>query len=116
MGVDDEHQGQVLDYRMSFAAERTYLAYVRTGLALLAAGVAIVGALPDAGAINLRRAIGIGLVVIGGTLLAYAPRRWAAVTRAMRAGKPLPPTRLMTAVSLLLVVAAVLAGVVVVLA
>jgi hypothetical protein len=34
----------------------------------------------------------------------------------MRAGKPLPPTRLMTAVSLLLVVAAVLAGVVVVLA
>ena len=35
------------DYRTSLAAERTYLAYVRTALALLAAGVAVAGALPD---------------------------------------------------------------------
>jgi len=42
------------DYRMSLAAERTYLAYVRTALALLAAGVAVAGALPDAGHEGLR--------------------------------------------------------------
>jgi len=47
---------------MSLAAERTYLAYVRTALALLAAGVAVVGALPDLGHEGLRRAIGVLLV------------------------------------------------------
>jgi putative membrane protein len=114
--VDDQDAGPELDYRMSFAAERTYLAYLRTGLALLAAGVAVVGALPDAGAVGLRRAIGVGLVVVGGFLLAYGHRRWVAVTRAMRAAKPLPPARLLTAVSILLVIAAILAGVVVLLA
>ena len=37
------------DYRMSLAAERTCLTDVLTALALMAAEVAVVGALPDAG-------------------------------------------------------------------
>ena len=53
------------DYRMSLAAERTYLAYVRTSLALLAAGVAVVGVLPNAGHLPLRRATGLVLVARG---------------------------------------------------
>lgn len=36
---------------MSLAAERTYLAYVRTALALLAAGAVVATALPDAAAV-----------------------------------------------------------------
>ena len=36
-------------YRLSLAAELTYLAYIRTSLALLAGRVAVVGALPDVG-------------------------------------------------------------------
>jgi len=101
------------DYRMSLAAERTYLAYLRTGLALLAAGVAVVGALPDAGAQVLRRGIGLGLVAIGGTVLAVARPRWIAVDRAMRRGEPLPPSRITRYLGLVLVVAAVAAGIVV---
>jgi putative membrane protein len=101
------------DYRMSFAAERTYLAYLRTGLALLAAGVAVVGALPDAGAQLLRRCVGLVLVVVGGTVLAVARPRWVAVDRAMRRGEPLPSSLVVRSLGFVLVLAAVAAGIVV---
>ena len=111
-GVDGKHEP---DYRMSLAAERTYLAYLRTGLALVAAGVAVVGALPDAGALLLRRGIGLGLILVGGTLLAVARPRWLAVDRAMRRGEPLPASRVVQSLGLVLVLAAVAAGIVVLL-
>ena len=83
------------DYRMSLAAERTYLAYLRTGLALLAAGVGIVVAAPSThrDAQDVRRIIGVALIVLGGTVFAAARTRWAAVDRAMRNGQPLPRAR-----------------------
>jgi putative membrane protein len=109
-GVDGKREP---DYRMSLAAERTYLAYLRTGLALLAAGVAVVGALPDAGAELLRRGVGLVLVVVGGTVLAVARPRGVAVDRAMRRGEPLPTSLVIRSLGLVLVVAAVAAGVVV---
>lgn len=79
------------DYRMSLAVERTYLAYVRTSLALTAAGVAVVGALPDFGQEGLRRVIGVLLVALGVTVAVTARHRWRVVTEAMRHGRPLPP-------------------------
>ena len=109
----EEHEP---DYRMSLAAERTYLAYVRTGLALTAAGVAVAGALPDAGAETLRRVLGIALVLVGGATFAVARPRWAAITRAMQRGEPFPPPRLALGLSVVLVVAAVAAVVVAILA
>lgn len=104
------------DYRMSLAAERTYLAYVRTGLALTAAGVAVAGALPDAGAETLRRVLGVALVAIGGAVFAFARQRWAAVSRAMQRGEPLPSPRLGLGLSVVLVLAAAAAVVVAILA
>ena len=97
------------DYRMSLAAERTYLAYVRTALALLAAGVAVAGALPDAGHENLRRVMGVVLVLAGLLLAATAQARWRAVDAAMRRGTPLPHGRTSLAVSAAVVVVALLA-------
>jgi putative membrane protein len=104
------------DYRMSLAAERTFLAYIRTGLALAAAGVAVAGALPDAGAKVLRQAVGFVLVIIGGSVLAFARPRWRSVTAAMRSGQPLPPFRFGLVLSLALTAVIVGAAVVVVLA
>ena len=101
---------------MSLAAERTYLAYLRTGLALTAAGVAVAGALPHAGAETLRRILGVALVVIGGAVFASARPRWAAINRAMQRGEPLPPPRLGLGLSAALVCAAVAAVVVAILA
>jgi len=102
------------DPRMSLAAERTYLAYLRTGLALTAAGVGVAGALPHAGAETMRRVIGVVLVLIGAFVLAVARHRWKAVVSAMRRGEPLPDNRVIANVSWLLVAVAIAAGVLVV--
>jgi putative membrane protein len=98
---------------MSLAAERTYLAQLRTGLALVAAGVAVAGALPDAGAEVLRRVMGVVLVLLGGALVASARPRWKAVDQAVRTGQPLPPARVAAAVGWLLAGVSVAAAVMV---
>lgn len=100
---------------MSLAVERTYLAYLRTGLALLAAGVAVAGAFPAAAAPGLRKALGLALVLVGGTVLASARPHWVAIDRAMRAGEPLPLSLVTRYLGWVLVAAAVAAGVVVLL-
>jgi inner membrane protein YidH len=97
------------DYRMSLAAERTYLAYVRTALALLAAGVAVAGALPDAGHENLRRVMGVVLVLAGLLVGATARARWRAVDASMRSGMPLPHGRTPVALSAAVVIVGLLA-------
>jgi putative membrane protein len=84
---------------MSLAAERTYLAYVRTSLALLAAGVAVVGAFPDTEHLGLRRTIGCLLVLVGLVVAGGARSRWRRVDSAMRRGEPLPRTWVGTVVS-----------------
>jgi putative membrane protein len=116
VSVDRPDVDREPDYRMSLAAERTYLAYRRTGLALVAAGVAAAGALPDAGAETLRRILGFVLVLIGGTVLAAARPRWRAVDRAMRRGRPLPSSPISRSLGYLLAAVAVAAAVVVLLA
>jgi putative membrane protein len=103
------------DYRMSLAAERTYLAYDRTSLALLAAGVAVAAALPDAGHEGLRRVIGLVLVATGLLVTATARLRWRAVDQAMRHGRPLPRAPVTTVLTAGTLVAAVLAVVLVLL-
>lgn len=101
------------DYRMSLAAERTYLAYLRTGLALTAAGVGVAGALPDASAIGFRRGIGFVLVLVGAGVMYLARHRWIAVDQAMRRGAPLPSTGLIRSATWVLVAVAIAAAVLV---
>jgi len=100
--------GSEPDYRVTLAIERTYLAYVRTSLALLAAGVAVVGAFPDAGYVTLRRTIGLVLVVAGLVLAAGARGRWRQVDAAVRHGEPLPRSRLALPIAAATVLAAAL--------
>lgn len=100
---------------MSLAAERTYLAYVRTALAMLAAGVAVVGALPGAGYDELRRALGVVVVLLGSAVLVTARMRWHAIDAAMRHGDPLPRSRTSLVIGIGMMLVAALAFVLVLL-
>ncbi len=81
------------DYRFTLANERTFLAWLRTSLSLLAAGVAIVQLVP-AFTIPAARGVTGGLLAALAVVTAGAGvLRWRSVERAIRHGRPLPPQR-----------------------
>jgi putative membrane protein len=82
------------DYRFTLANERTFLAWVRTALALNAGGLAVVELLPPLALNWGREAIGIGLVAMGTLIAMTSYRRWEANERAMREQAPLPVTKI----------------------
>lgn len=86
--------GQPPDYRFTLANERTFLAWVRTALALNAGGLAVVELLPPLAFAWAREAIGVGLIVLGTLVALTSYRRWEANERSMRAKEPLPVPRM----------------------
>ncbi len=86
--------GHEPDYRFSLANERTFLAWMRTALALDAGGLVVVQLFPEFGVPGGRKLIGAALVVLGTVIAATSYRRWERNERAMREDRPLPPSRL----------------------
>ena len=82
--------GDEPDYRFSLANERTFLAWIRTSLALLAAGVGVIGVANHFSNQEGRAALGLALVLLGGASASTAYRRWRAADAAIRRGDPLP--------------------------
>lgn len=81
--------GDEPDPRFSLANERTFLAWIRTSLALIAAGVAVAAFVHDIpGA--LRRTVAVVLIVTGAVCSTAAFQRWMSSERALRTGRPLP--------------------------
>jgi putative membrane protein len=78
------------DYRFTLANERTFLAWERTALGLLAAAVAIVQFVPELGVPGARHVIGGLLTMLAMLCAGMGLRRWQQVERAMRRGLPLP--------------------------
>ena len=81
------------DYRFTLANERTFLAWIRTALALLAGSIAIDQLVPNFAVPDARKALGAGLAVISIALVIQSLLRWRRVQRAMRRDAPLPPSR-----------------------
>jgi len=104
------------DYRFSLANERTFLAWLRTGLALVAGGLAAAQFLPPLRLAHLRETLAVALLLLGATVSIRAVDHWARTERAMRLNEELPASRfpavlaLVVAVGALLLVAAVLVG------
>jgi inner membrane protein YidH len=65
LGPDPETVGQDVDPRFSLANERTFLAWIRTALALISIGLAVTQLLPLFDLPGGRRIIGIPLMVLG---------------------------------------------------
>ena len=80
------------DYRFTLANERTFLAWIRTALALIAGGIAVVQFVPEFGIAGVRHGLSIVLTAGGGLLAAQAVRRWQRVQAAMRREQELPHT------------------------
>jgi putative membrane protein len=85
--------GSTPDYRFSLANERTFLAWIRTGLALIAGGLACAQFLPPLPVAHLREIIAILLLVLGALVALRAVDHWVRTERAMRLGTDLPRSR-----------------------
>ena len=96
------------DYRFTLANERTFLAWVRTALALSAGGLLALTVLDD---VRGEEILGIGLLVISFLTAATSYRRWALNERAMRLNVPLPPSRLPLLMAIGVAVVALVAAV-----
>lgn len=82
-------EGEEPDYRFSFANERTFLAWIRTALALLAAGVALDIVELSVGS-TVQHTMAVLLIVLGLVCAVLGWVRWALAERSMRRGQPLP--------------------------
>jgi putative membrane protein len=99
------------DPRFTLANERTYLAWIRTTLALLAAGVALEALKIPANA-TLRTVVAVSFIALAAVSSAQAWFGWVRAERALRSGSSLPPplVALPLAVGVLLTCAAVAVG------
>lgn len=105
---DPRTVGSDPDYRFTLANERTFLAWIRTALALAAGGLGAVTILDD---FTGEEFLGIGLLALSFATAATAYRRWALNERAMRLDEPLPPSRLPMLMAIGVAVVAIVAAV-----
>jgi putative membrane protein len=105
-------EGQEPDARFTLANERTFLAWVRTALTLLAGAVAV-----HAPAVGLdewvKTSASLVLLAVAGVAITQSWMRWHRVELAIRTGRPLPGFAgpAVVAAMLMLLVVAVAAGV-----
>jgi putative membrane protein len=79
------------DARFTLANERTFLAWNRTALALVVAGLAIVQLLPPFPGVPWgRHALGVPLIALGAVVSVTSYLEWRRNQAALRRGAPLP--------------------------
>lgn len=88
-------EGTEPDYRFSYANERTFLAWIRTSLAILASGVVLEQFAADLGPQYLIVSLAIGMAVAAAFLSLLAFFRWRRNEIAMRNSKPLPASTIL---------------------
>lgn len=98
--------GQEPDPRFTLANERTFLAWIRTAMALLAGAIAVDAFADPALAPAARTFLALVLAGLGLLTAGAAGWRWLSVERALRQGKPLPVPLLVPVLALACVVLA----------
>ena len=118
MAESSDHQpdddGTEPDPRFTFANERTFLAWSRTALALVVAGLGVVQLLPPFPRVPWgRHVLGVPLIVFGAVVAVTAYGEWTRSQRAMRHGWPLPRSVMPVIMTIVIAAMAVLSAVVV---
>lgn len=103
---DWRRTGKTPDYRFSLANERTFLAWIRTSLALLAGAVAIDQLAPNIAPQPVRLVLCVLLALIGAGLAVLSYRRWSQMEAAMRNDQALPFSRVLLFMTIVVAVAA----------
>jgi putative membrane protein len=111
---DADSIGKEPDARFSYANERTFLAWIRTALGLMTAGLAITQLLPEFDFAGGRRLIGLPLIAVGVVMAITSYWRWQRNERAMRLEEPLPTSYLPRIVAVVVAVCALIGGILVV--
>jgi putative membrane protein len=111
--VERDSGGTEPDPRFTFANERTFLAWSRTALALVVAGLAIVQLLPPFPGVPVgRHLLGLPLIALGAVLAVVAYTEWVRNQHALRRGEPMPGSVLPWILAATVTGTAVIAGVV----
>jgi putative membrane protein len=100
--------GSEPDAKDILANERTYLAWIRTSLALVAAGVALVRLFPSFDVPGAKEILGVTLVITGALTALSSPRRWRRVDSSIRSGERLPTPVAAAAISVVVAIVGVL--------
>lgn len=103
------------DYRYLLANERTFLAYVRTALALQVAGLGVIQFLTH-GPDPLRQLLGVALIAAGSYVAAAGYLRSRRAEADIRAGRELSASGIRAVTAVVVVVAPLLVGLLVALA
>ena len=99
--------GSEPDPRFTFANERTFLAWIRTALGFVAAGVAVVALGRLGSRVGAEVRVAAGLLIASGLVSAIgAFVRWTRNERALRLDEPLPSSVLLPVLTALVVLAA----------
>ncbi|MGD0881791.1 MAG: DUF202 domain-containing protein [Acidimicrobiales bacterium] len=112
--MNDDPQGEDApesdpDVRFTYANERTFLAWNRTALALIATGVAATQLLPEFHVGGGRQILGIPLIALGAIVALTSFRQWRANERAMRRREPLPSSPMTAVLAVGIAVVAIIA-------
>jgi len=109
-----ETMDENIDYRFLLANERTFLAWIRTALGIVAGGVALdqfVEIQSDPGAVRI---VAIATIILGAIVAVTGTVRWARADTLMRQRRPMERSGVVlvlgACVTLLAVVVAVLIG------
>ncbi|MGW3913894.1 YidH family protein [Streptomyces sp. NPDC005070] len=99
-------EGSTPDYRFSLANERTFLAWLRTALALIGGGFAVDQFLPDL-RWAWRAGLALALLAAGVLCALRAVNHWVRCERAMRRGEDLPVSRFPAVLSIVVAIVAI---------
>jgi putative membrane protein len=110
----DEPTAEEPDYRFTLANERTFLAWIRTALGLVAAGVAVRQLIPRSAVPGARTTLALACIALAIVLAGASYPRWRQVQLAIGRGEPIPRSPVLPLVAGGVMVIAALAAVLVV--